>query len=96
MTLEWKPTGPSSNISRSAKQATELLRELATRPGEWAVYSRHVSVGAARARRHDLPRSARFAGLPMEWAVSREAPDRTAVLVRWVGAEGIEPPVIQA
>lgn len=90
MATTWTDKDPdNSTIGRTPAQIEELITELRNNPGKWAVYSEHVSRGAARQRVHSLKSSPSYSELPMLWRTRRTEPGNVhapvQVLVCWSG-----------
>lgn len=68
-----------------------LLMQLRDQPGRWAIFSTHVSRGAARQRILSLRKSQTYRGIPVLWRTKKERPgeadSRVHVLVSWDGSD---------
>lgn len=77
--------------ARSAEELAALIEQLKSNPGEWFVYSDHVTRGSARQRVLSLKKSATFAEYPLSWRTMREVQgdptSRVQVLVSWEGGD---------
>lgn len=77
--------------ARSPQELAALIEQLKAHPGEWFVYSDHVTRGSARQRVLSLKKSATFADYPLSWRTMREIQgdpsSRVQVLVSWEGEE---------
>lgn len=84
----WADKPDTTTTGRNPAQIQQLLAELEANPGEWAVYSEHISRGAARQRVHSLKSSPSYAGKPLLWRTKRTEPGNVhapvQVLVCWV------------
>ena len=92
METTWTDDTPdNSTIGRTPAQIEALIEELRANPGKWAVYSEHVSRGAARQRVHSLKSSPSYTDYPLIWRTKRTEPGNVhapvQVLVCWDGEQ---------
>ena len=82
---------PPEHTRRTQADLRDFIERLADHPNRWAVYSTHLTRGAARQRIYVLRRSATFEGQPLEWRSAKvqrgDDASPVQILVRWVGDE---------